>query len=480
MQEDNPIHRAAMLLDQGAIVAIRGIGGFHIACTGERATILKERLGRTQQPFAIMARKEWIQDNTLISPDEEKILESEISPIVVLDKKDPDAWDFVSNLHTIGCMLPYTGLHHLLFSHLKAPFLIMTSANAPGYPMITTLSEAVSKLSNIVDYYLTHTREIVNRCDDSVIRKRAIIRLSRGYAPKRTRIDLGADAILGTGPELNATVTLYTNGFCVTSPHIGNVRNPATYAYLQETFACLRSLMHPEIRIIAHDLHPKFLSTRYAQELAEEADATLVPVQHHEAHIAAACQEECVGIAIDGVGYGSDGTIWGGEIFEGCVPEYRRVGHLMPVLMPGGDLATVWPERMLYGILPDDTTSSILLSRGWSEQDLSILEKQVAKRVNTAVTSSTGRILDAASALLGVCRQRTYDGEPAMKLESCAHGRAPERWDVPILRQEGALVLDTPSLLKRARDRYLKAHDEQDVSVRSQHPSSIISHGGLL
>ena len=463
IRDNSLIQKAAGLLDQGNIIAIRGIGGFHIACIGDMTTELKKRLNRSEQPFAIMARKEWILNNTLISPDEEKILDSDISPIVILDKREPDALEHISNLHTIGCMVPYTGLHHLLFSHLFAPFLIMTSANAPGYPMITTYPEALSRLTGVVDYYLTHTRDIINRCDDSVIRKGAIIRLSRGFAPKRTKIFLGDSAILGTGPELNSTVTLYTKGFCITSPHIGNVRNPGTYAYLKETTKCLQNLMQPDIRIIAHDLHPQFLSTRYAKELGEETGAHLVPVQHHEAHIAATFHDECIGIAIDGVGYGSDGTIWGGEIFQGAAPCYTRIGHLMPVLMPGGDLATTWPERMLYGILPDEVTSGLLLSRGWTYQDLSILEKQVSKRFNTAVTSSTGRVLDAAAALLGICRKKTYDGEPAMKLESFAYGVSPESWNIPLTRIGQAEVLDTPALLKKARDLYMKHPEEPKI-----------------
>ena len=329
--------------------------------------------------------------------------------------------------------------------------------------MLTTLDDAVSKLSGVVDYYLTHNREIINRCDDSVMRKGHIIRLSRGFAPKRTKIPLGDHAILGTGPELNATVTLYSQGFCITSPHVGNVRNPGTYGYLQETIACLRDLMQPEIRVIAHDLHPQFLSTRYAHELSDETGAELVPVQHHIAHIAAACQEECIGIAIDGVGYGSDGTVWGGEIFQGNAPDYSRVGHLMPVLMPGGDLATTWPERMLYGILPDDTTRELFHSRGWKEQDLNILEKQISRRFNTVVTTSTGRVLDAAAALLGICRKKTYDGEPAMKLESAAYGVTPEAWDIPLTRIGDAEVLDTTHLLKIAREKYLQNPSETDT-----------------
>ena len=206
-------------------------------------------------------------------------------------------------------------------------------------------------------------------------------------------------------------------GFAITSPHVGNVRNPATLAYLQETVTKLQRLLGDEYDLVAHDLHPQFLSTRFAKEIAEERGIGLVPVQHHRAHIAATTTAPCIGIAIDGVGYGDDGTVWGGEVFSGQAPNLTRVGHLEQVPMPGGDLATRFPERMLYGILPEDECLTLLGDRGWSAVELGVLKKQVANRFNVTMTSSTGRVLDAASALLGICRERTYDGEPAMKLE---------------------------------------------------------------
>jgi hydrogenase maturation protein HypF len=459
----DPIRETASLLDQGKIIAIRGIGGFHIACTRDSASELKRRLGRPWQPLAIMAPKQTILDIALVSPEEHSILHSPACPIVVLDKKKPGFLAEVSNLHTIGCMLPYTGLHHLLFSCLKAPFLIMTSANVPGYPMITDPGIALIRLKGTIDYLLTHNRDIVNRCDDSVIRKGHIIRLSRGYAPKRTRRDLGSRAILGVGPELNANVTLYQEGFTITSPHVGNVRNPSTYAYLQETKDLLFRLLHPEIRIIAHDLHPQFLSTRLATEMAEQSGAALVPVQHHLAHIASACTEPCVGIAIDGVGYGTDATVWGGEIFSGTVPFLKRAAHLHPVLMPGGDLATKFPERMLYGIIPDEITRDLLAERGWRETDLRVLEQQVKKRFNTSVTTSTGRILDAAAALLGICSARTYDGEPAMRLESAAWQKRPEEWELSFSDSGSCRTLDTPALLRTAREKFLASDKDPET-----------------
>jgi hydrogenase maturation protein HypF len=426
----DPLKETAQLLDAGRIIGVRGIGGFHLACIEESANELKRRLGRVEQPFAVMVHPDAIETIACVSDEERALLHSHVHPIVVLAKRDPSAHAAISNLHTIGCMLPYTGLHHLLFFYLSHPLLIMTSANMPGYPMITDIDHAMAKLSRDVDFFLSHNRPIVNRCDDSVVRDGYIIRLSRGFAPRRTAIDLGNRCILGVGPELNANATVYRDGFAVTSPHVGNVRNPSTLDYLKETVARLRRLLGAQFEVVAHDLHPQFLSTRFAQELADETTLERVPVQHHRAHIAATTRESCIGIAIDGVGYGDDGTVWGGEVFCGQVPDLERVAHLEPVAMPGGDLATRFPERMLYGILPEPEVLNLLASRGWSDVELGVLKKQVESGFNVMMTSSTGRVLDAASSLLGICRERTYDGEPAMKLESVAAGGRPEAWDL--------------------------------------------------
>ncbi|MDD1687701.1 carbamoyltransferase HypF [Methanoregula sp.] len=446
----DPVEEAARLLDDGFILAMRGIGGFHLACIEESADKLKHRLGRIEQPFAIMVRPDQLGRMAVVSPEDRQVLEGPVHPIAVLNKRDPTAHATISNLHTIGCMLPYTGLHHLLFSHLKHPLLIMTSANMPGYPMITAIDVAMAKLNRDADFFLTHNRKIVNRCDDSVMRDGYIIRLSRGIAPKRTAIDLGEHCILGVGPELNANATIYRNGFAVTSPHVGNVRNPATLEYLEETVRNLQRILGAKFDVIAHDLHPQFLSTRFAKEIASEHGLELIPVQHHRAHIAAATTGPCIGIAIDGVGYGDDGTVWGSEIFSGQVPDLKRVARLEPVAMPGGDLATKFPERMLYGILPDDRVRSLLASRGWSDVELGVLEKQLATGFNVTQTTSTGRVLDAAAALLGICRERTYDGEPAMKLESAAAAGTAETWDLTFTARDGCETLSSRALIETA------------------------------
>jgi hydrogenase maturation protein HypF len=466
---DDPVREAAALLDAGSVVAVRGIGGFHIACTEEAAGELKRRLGRTEQPLAVMATPDEVERIAVVSDEDRRALHSRARPIVVLAKRDLASHPGISNLHTIGCMLPYTGLHHLLFANLAHPLLIMTSANLPGYPMITDLSIALDRLSGQVDYILTHDRRIVNRCDDSVVRDGYIIRLSRGLAPKRTAIDLGDVCILGVGPELNANISIYQKGFCITSPHVGNVRNPQTLAYLQETVEKIGRLVGARYDRVVHDLHPQFLSTRYAKEIAEETGAELLAVQHHRAHIAATTREECVGIAIDGVGYGDDGTVWGGEVFAGKVPHLDRVAHLEVVPMPGGDLATRFPERMLYGILPTDGIRDLLASRGWTDIELAVLTRQVERGLNVALTSSTGRVLDAAAALLGICRERTYDGEPAMKLESAAYSGKASAWDLEFSREGVCEVLATRSLLLEAYRRAAAGERREDVAASVQY-----------
>jgi hydrogenase maturation protein HypF len=451
---DDPIKTTAELLDAGHILAIRGVGGFHVCCVEEQAARLKRLLGRPHQSLAVMMQPKSLAQY-VVSPTsaEWKTLEGPAHPIMILDKIDPESHTELSELHNLGVMLPYTGLHHLLFQHLRHPLLVMTSANVPGTPMITEMSYISEQMGNIVEFILSHDREIVNRCDDSVVRDGYIIRLSRGLAPLRTEMDLGLRPILGVGPELNANATIYKDGFVVTSPHIGNIRNPLTVAYLEETIGKLTSLMGTKPEIIAHDLHPQFLSTRLAHTLAEEWGTTLCPVQHHRAHIASVTTEEVVGIAIDGIGYGDDGTIWGGEILIGSPAEgYARAGHLEPVLMPGGDLATKFPERMLYGILPDEVTVSLLAERGWDNSSIRILVQQTGKRLNSPMTTSTGRVLDAAAALLGICRERTYDGEPSMIFEAYAARGTPQPMKVQIVPDNGGVnVLMTSEILREGR-----------------------------
>jgi hydrogenase maturation protein HypF len=256
----------------------------------------------------------------------------------------------------------------------------------------------------------------------------------------------------------------------VTSPHVGNIRNPSTITYLEETIEKLTSLTGATPEIIAHDLHPQFLSTKLAINLAEEWGAMLCPVQHHRAHIASVTTERVVGIAIDGVGYGDDGSIWGGEILTGSPAEgYVRAGHLEQVPMPGGDFATKFPERMLYGILPDEVTISLLAGRGWDDTSLRVLEQQTKKRFNSPLTTSTGRVLDATAALLGICRERTYDGEPSMILEAYAARGTSKPMKIRIISgNDGTNILMTSDILREGREMIGRGVSVSDVAATIQ------------
>jgi len=426
----DPIRTAGRLLLEGHILAIKGIGGFHLACIFDSAHELKRRLGRQTQPLATMAPNEtWVTDHLLATADEHALLTSNKRPIMVLDKRVEGAFTEVSNLHNVGVMLPYSGLHYLLFDIVDQP-LILTSANTPGEPMIIEVDDALANLREKADFFLLHDRRIVNRCDDSVVRvldKPAFIRMSRGYAPISLAVPVSYDEnILALGAEMNATVTTYKDGRCYISQHVGNIDKPKTFDYLEASVHNLIEMSGVNVSIIAHDYHPTLRSTRLAAELGPA-----YAVQHHEAHIASLIGEgapaDLVGIALDGIGYGFDGTIWGGEIFS---PALRRVGGLIPVPMPGGDLATRHPVRMVAGILYDICEAkeliATLISLGLSNLESGVLLQQIERKVNVPMTSSTGRVLDAIAAILGICQKRTYDGEPAMRLEGVAHYGHPD------------------------------------------------------
>jgi len=474
VRSEDPIAEASRLLDEGYIVAIKGNGGFHIAsATTKDDPIVRLRRvkHRTQKPFAIMARDlETVKSFAYVNAKEVALLESYVKPIVLLRKrKDFRLSDLIApGLFNIGVMLPYTGLHFMLFEHAKGPAFIMTSGNPPDEPIATRNSEALRKLGPEVDFFLFHDREIAQRCDDSVARvvgkNTMIIRRSRGYAPAPIYVDAKVDGcVLGVGGELNVTCCLLTQKKAFLSQHIGDIETPDTLQFLKRTIQHLSRLTRSEIARVACDLHPGFQTTKLAFEIGEKNELPVIRVQHHHAHIAKLMAEnnvdEVVGIACDGFGYGQDGKAWGGEILHCSSNRYQRVGHLQEHLMPGGDLATKYPLRMVASILYDvEGLSDWLISKAayfpHTEKEIEIVLAEL-ERKNGPYTSSCGRILDAVSALLGICYSRTYEGEPAMKLESTAAcGK-----DVLKLRPkiEGE-VLDTGFLLEEIYGRRDSLH----------------------
>jgi hydrogenase maturation protein HypF len=466
LNEKHPVEEAGKLLSQGSILAIKGYGGFHVATSTTKSrplTRLRQVKHRKQKPFAIMARSlEAARTFAEVNEEQTELLSSHARPIVLLNKSsDYYLSDLVApGLHNVGVMLPYTGLHHMLFDKVKDSSFVMTSANPPNQPIINDNEEALTTLSSTVDYFLFHNRKIAHRCDDSVVRTHngnpVFLRRSRGYAPAPITLSWKTrHCTLGLGGELNNTACVLNGNKAFISPHIGDVENVETRAFLQNATKHLIRLTNSTVETVACDLHPKFTSTKLAHELAEQNAWKLTQVQHHHAHVAALMAEhdlrETIGVCCDGYGYGSDGEAWGGEILL-CTREafgFKRVAHLQKQPLIGGDLATIYPLRMAAGILRDKVNINDWLSERkghfpHGEEEVEVILKQLENNANFTETTSCGRVLDAVSAVLDVCHERTYEGEPSMKLESAAtKGR-----DVlnlkPVIRGD---TLDTEHLL---------------------------------
>lgn len=478
IESENPIEKAAQLIDGGSIVAVKGLGGFHIASLASNDDVvarLRERKRRPSKPFALMALNlDVIKSFAYISPEAEKILTSPERPIVLLPVRSNVKISslIAPGLDFVGVMLPYTSLHYILLENTRDKYLIMTSGNEYGKPMCISESEAFKRLSKFVDYFLIHNREIVNRVDDSVVRltdnKPVFLRRGRGYAPAWIRVPLNLSRpIIAFGAELQTAGAVAFEDKVVLTQYIGDADD---YDVVNDLDKYVRFLIevyniNPSESIIVVDKHPMYTSRRLGEEWCSKYGAKLVEVQHHYAHAASVMADHKVNpntratsIVIDGMGYGDDGYIWGGEVIEASYSEYRRIGHLKYQPQPGGDSATEYPVKMLIGILSsilDEKEILNLLNERrlepglkWGLQEALITYRQsITGRV--PLTSSIGRILDATAALLGICFKRTYEGEPAMKLESLAHnGKLIDSIEAPVKNSSGSTIVDTTKLFE--------------------------------
>lgn len=492
---EDPIKEAAKLIDEGNVLAIKGIGGTHlVAKTTEDDPVitLRKRLGRMNQPFACMSPDiETIKTFAEVRDFEEETLISRRRPIVVLNKNSDYylAPSVSPDLHNLGVMLPYSGLQHLLFQETSEPAYIMTSANIPGEPMLIDNEEIVNKIEGIADYCLLHDRKIINRCDDSVIRFRAgdlaFIRRSRGYVPEPYDFSniAGDINILALGPELDVTFALLKDKKCYVSQHIGNTTKYETYKYLQEAIDYMIDITRAEkIDAVACDLHPMFFTTKLAHELSEKFECDVFGVQHHHAHAGALFVDhgidELICIAADGVGYGDDGSAWGGEILHVTGENYNRLGSLMPQNMAGGDLTTKYPIRMVIAMLHEfyeDEELKKLMKNEYvtyfkhGEKEIDLILKQLERGFNIQKTTSTGRVLDALSSALGICGERTYEGECAMKLESVAYYGA-DTCEIPveIKKHNKMYILNTSKILLSVLENKKKGMPVTDIACSAQ------------
>lgn len=434
VETEDPILEAIRLLRDGKILAVKGLGGYHLACDpfNERAvSALRGRKYREDKPFALMCKDlETVKELCELPEGAEEILLGRERPIVILPRR-PEAKvapSVAPGHRTLGVMLPYTPLHHLLFSDgIKC--LVMTSGNVSDEPIAYRDQEALERLKGIADYFLVHNRPIHMRCDDSVLKvfrgTPLFLRRSRGYVPGPIRLK-GARrrSVLGVGAELKNTFCLTRGDYAFLSHHIGDLENFETFKSFEEGIEHFKRLLEVEPELIIHDLHPDYLSTRYALE----QDLPRVGVQHHYAH-ALSCMAEhglegpVLGIVMDGTGFGLDGAVWGCEFLEADLRTFRRLGHLRYIPMPGGERAIKEPWRMAAIYLERATEGKVqwdrYLRRGWEA-----VREAVRKGFNSPPCSSMGRLFDAVASLLGIRDVVNYEGQAAIELEQVADPKA--------------------------------------------------------
>jgi len=493
VDDRDPIRTAAKLVAEGRIVAVKGIGGFHIACRADDDDVVSElrrRKRRPQKPFAVMARDlEVARRLAVVDDDAARLLTSPQRPIVLLRKRDgaPLSKHVSPGLDTVGIMLPYSGIHHILLKSFPEGFMIMTSGNAHNKPMESSNEGALRRLRDIADYFLLHNRRIVNRVDDSVVRFTAgrpvFLRRGRGYAPRWIVMPAPLERpVVAFGAELQNAGAVGVGNKVIPTQFIGDTDELENMLDLDRYLRWFVEVYRIDISraVIVADKHPRYSSRMLAESWAKRHGASIVYLQHHAAHAyAVMCEygaKRGVVVAMDGAGYGEDGAVWGGEVIAVDHGEWRRVGRLEYHVMPGGDAATYHPVRMLLSILSRgigfERAVSELLELGVPQEQLRdevLAAVRYSLRAGRPLTSSTGRVLDAASAMLGICYYRSYEGEPAMKLEAFSRGgRVIEDLCRPSIRWEGVAWLETSTLFRRALDA-LHSESPRDVAATIQY-----------
>ncbi len=429
---DKILTLAAALLTEGKIVAIKGMGGYFIACNAmsqKAVKRLRERKKRDAKPFAVMFKDmASLNKYTLVTPAEEDLITSWRRPIVLLRQTHRLCKSVNYRLDKLGAFLPYMPFHYQLFEASGLEALVMTSGNVSDEPIIIDDAEALEKLSKIADAVITYNREIYNRCDDSValvsLGKTQLIRRSRGYVPAQMTLGFDVDGIIATGAELKNTFCLGKQNKAIMSQHIGDLKNHQTLEFYEESIDRFQRLFRCEPKVIVSDLHPDYLSTQHAQK----SGLRHIKVQHHHAHIASVMaehgiNEKVIGVSFDGVGLGTDGNVWGSEFMVCDYQGFERVRHFEYVPMPGGDKASTEPWRMgvayLYKYYGEDFLDlNIPFVKNLDLKKTELLLQGLHAGINSPLTSSCGRLFDAVAAIMGICEKQDYEAQAAMKLEA--------------------------------------------------------------
>jgi hydrogenase maturation protein HypF len=426
-------------LEAGEIVAIKGLGGFHLACDPWNATAverLRARKKRSDKPFALMARDLAVVERLCeVSEADRASLAGWRRPIVLMPRRPssglPEA--IAPANRTLGVMLPYTPLHHLLFEGAAFDALVMTSGNMSEEPIVVDNEQARERIGGVADWFLTHNRDIYMRTDDSVVRtfegRERVLRRSRGYAPQTLDLGRAVPEMLACGGELKNVFCLTKGRHAILSQHIGDLENYETLLFFEETLANLKKLFRVDPRVVAHDLHPAYLSTEYALKVA---GVEHVGVQHHHAHIASCMAEngldgQTIGVAFDGTGYGTDGTIWGGEFLVVGYRGFERRAHYRYIPLAGGDAAVRQPWRSALAYIMDALGPDAPFEAA-PEGHVRVVRRMIATGVNSARTSSCGRLFDAVASLIGLRQEVNFEGQAAIELEAIAEDGCSERY----------------------------------------------------
>ncbi len=494
---DDPVHMAVTMLADDKVLGIRGIGGFHLAVNGysrKAVSLLRDRKGRPDKPLAVMVPNlETAKEFASLSTQEEHLLLSPEHPIVLLKKKATFALaeNLAPGVNEVGVMLAYTPLHHLLFTQRHCPtVLVMTSGNLSSTPICTANEEAVARLGHITDGFLLHNREIVTRVDDSVTRlvgkKLQIIRRARGYVPSPVLIPWKMPLILGCGGGLKSTFCLARNNTALLSQHIGDLFNLESYDFYLESIRHMKDVFEIEPEAIACDMHPDYMSTRYAKSL----QLPVYEVQHHHAHAVSVMAEHhldepVLAVILDGTGYGTDKTIWGGEILVAEPARFSRAGHLSQLPLPGGDKAAQEGWRMALSALHltvkdeiHDPAFKLPASLGKIDKSsVATILTMIKKGFNCPLTSSAGRLFDAITALLGIRLESSYEGQAAMELEAAARRSCGRQWldDLasfvrrekyrPERKKEGIYEISTAELIKVIIDHTKRGYSSERIAL---------------
>jgi hydrogenase maturation protein HypF len=467
------IRQARSLLHEGKIVAVKGLGGFLLACdaTNEVAVAeIRKRKRRPHKPFALMVRDLAAARRICeLTAEDETALLSPRRPIVILTRRPGVelAPSIAPGDDTLGVMLPYTPLHYLLFSDSpdadsEWTALVMTSGNLSEEPIVVTNQEAMLQLGGIADWLLLHNRDIATRVDDSVVRtfegRERVLRRARGFVPQTIDLGIELEQVLAFGGELKNTFCLTKDRYAILSQHIGDLENYETMRFFEETLANLKHVFRVAPRVAAYDLHPGYMSTRMAMGSAIEHK---IGVQHHHAHIASCMAEnhlrgKVLGVALDGTGFGTDGKIWGGEFLVADFAGFTRRAHFRNVLLPGGDAAVRQPWRMALSYLRDTFGEHIPHDlncfQELDEKQVALVDTMLARRIQTVETSSCGRLFDAVAALLGIATEASFEGQAAIALEAAAERGLDERYDFEVQDGDPAILDFRPSIAAIVKD----------------------------